>query len=91
MSGAIENVQGGGGGAGGAACEIVNVFPAAVIVPVRALPVLAATENETVPLPDPEPPPAIVIHDAFAAAVQVQDVAEAVTVNDPVPPVSPTL
>lgn len=82
---------GGGGGAGGAACETVNVFPAAVIVPVRAAPVFAATLNATVPLPVPDAPLEIVIHPAFDAAVHAHVAAEAVTAKDPDPPASPTL
>ena len=39
-AGEIENVQAGGGAA---ACEIVNVLPATVIVAVRAAPLLADT------------------------------------------------
>ena len=82
---------GGGGGAGGAACETVNVLPAAVIVPVRAAPVFAATVNATLPFPAPEAPPVTVIHDAFDAAVHEHVVADAVTAKDPDPPVSPML
>ena len=77
------NVHAGGGAA---ACETVNVFPAAVIVPVLAPPVFAATENATVPLPVPEPPLVIVIHDAFAPAVHAHVPVEAPTAMDPVPP-----
>ena len=69
----------------------MNVLPAADNVALRAPPVLAATENETLPLPDPELPLPIVIHDAFDAAVQEHVVAEAVTAIEPEPPVSETV
>jgi len=91
-AGEIENVHGGGGGGGGgaAACDTVNVLPAAVIVPLRAAPVFAATVNDTLPLPLPELPPEMVIHGAFDAAVHAHVPADAVTANDPEPPVSAT-
>ena len=63
----------------------VNVCPAAVIVPVRAPPVLAAATNCTVPAPVPLPPEVSEIHDAFALAVHAQ-APLALTVNDPDPP-----
>ena len=78
-----------GAGAGAAACVTVNVLPAAVIVPLRAAPVLAATLNATVPLPPPDPPLAIVIHAAFEAAVHAHVPADAVTAIEPLPPPSP--
>src|SRR4051812_29963049 len=59
------------------------------MVPLRAAPGFAAAENETVPLPGPEPPLAIVIHAAFDAAVHAHVDADAVTPNDPDPPASP--
>lgn len=79
------------GGGGGAACDTVKVCPAIVTVPVRAAPVFAATVNATAPLPVPDAPPVIVSHATLAVAVQAQELAEAVTVIDPEPPVSPTL
>jgi hypothetical protein len=80
----------GGGGVAAAACETVNVLPAAVTEPVRAAPEFAATVNETVPLPVPDAPLEIVIHAAFEAAVHAQLVAEAVIAMEPEPPVSLT-
>ena len=43
-----------------------------MIVPERADPVFAATEKETVPLPEPLPPPVIVIQPAEGVAVRLQ-------------------
>ena len=43
-----------------------------VIVPVRVLPVFAAAEIVTVPLPAPVAAPAIVSHDTLLAAAQEQ-------------------
>jgi hypothetical protein len=59
-------------------------------VPLRAVPVLAVTRNATVPLPVPDAPLATVSHETLAEAVQAHVSAEAVTVVDPVPPVSET-
>ncbi|HET7218196.1 MAG TPA: hypothetical protein VFJ02_09105 [Vicinamibacterales bacterium] len=54
-----------------AVCVTVKAWPATVNDPVRSVPaVFAATEYETVPLPDPLAPPVTVIHDAPLAAVQ---------------------
>ena len=61
-----------------------------VSVPLRAVPVLAATLNATVPLPVPDAPLVTVSQGTLAAAVHAHDAAEAVTVVDPVPPVSDT-
>ena len=47
----------------------VNVCPATVSVPLRALPVLAATLKPTEPLPEPLVPEVIVSHDALLLAV----------------------
>jgi hypothetical protein len=81
------NVQAGGGG--GAVCETVKVFPAATIVPVRALLVVfAATLNETLPLPVPEAPAVTLIHGALVVAVHAHVAADAVTAMVPVPPAS---
>lgn len=60
------------GGGGAAACETEKVWPAIVSVPVRAAPLFAAAVNDTVPLPLPDPPLEIAIHDAFDVAVQAQ-------------------
>jgi len=68
-----------------AASEIVNVWPPAVIVPVRAAPAFAPTLNATVPLPVPDPPLVIEIHDAPADAVHAHQV-EVVTAKLPDPP-----
>jgi hypothetical protein len=66
----------------------VNVCPAIVTVPVRALPVLAATLIETAPLPDPVGAPATDIHTTLLAAVQehagsLRTVVPAVPAADP--------
>jgi hypothetical protein len=83
-------VHGGGGGA--AAWDTVNVLPAAVIVPLRAAPVFAATENDTEPLPVPLLLPFdSVIHAALDAAVQTHVPTDAVTANNPDPPASLTV
>ena len=70
---------------------MVNVFPAAVMVPVRAAPVLAETLNATEPLPVPDAPLEIEIHAALDAAVHAHVAADAVTANDPEPTASDTL
>jgi len=85
VSGEIEKVH------GAAACVAVNVWPAMVTVPVRASAVLAANDNETVPLPVPLAPDAIVTHAALDAAVHAHVDADAVTVTDPLPPDAATL
>ena len=53
----------------GAAWFTVKVCPAIVSVPLRALPVLAATLKPTVPFPLPLVPEVIVSHDALLLAV----------------------
>src|SRR4051794_8240960 len=60
-----------------------------VIVPVLAAPVFAAAVNATVPFPVPDDPLVTVNHAAFATAVHAHVLAEAVTVTEPEPPVSP--
>ena len=61
------------GGGNGASCDTVTVFPAIVTVPVRTVvPSLAATVNDTLPLPDPEAPLATAIQAAFEVADQEQ-------------------
>jgi hypothetical protein len=72
LSGVRVNVQ-------PVSCVTVNVCPPAVIVPVLRGPVLAVTVNWTVPLPVPDAPLVIVIHESFAVAVQVQALLEGVT------------
>jgi hypothetical protein len=68
-----------------ASCVTVNVCPAAVIVPLRAPPVLAAAVNCTVPEAVPLPPDVTEIQEAFAVAVHAH-APVAFTVNDPDPP-----
>jgi hypothetical protein len=65
---------------------IVKVVPATVSVALRAAPVLAATENVTVPLPVPDAPAVTVTNVALLVAVQVQVLADVVTGTEPVPP-----
>jgi len=50
----------------------VNVCPATVSVPLRALPVLAATLNPTEPFPVPLAPEVIASHEALLLAVHAQ-------------------
>ena len=67
-----------------ASCVTVKVRPAIVTVPVRGLVlVLAAIEYPTLPLPLPEPPDVIVIHDALLVAVHAHPVIP-VTATEPV-------
>jgi hypothetical protein len=66
----------------------VNVWPPAVIVPVRWGPALAATVNPTVPLPDPFAPELIVIQDAEVDAFHAHPFAVC-TSKDPCPPLLP--
>jgi hypothetical protein len=69
-----------------AACVIVKVCPAAVIVPVReAVVVFAATVKPAVPFPEPLAPELIVIQLAPLVAVQAHPV-PAVTLRLPGPP-----
>ena len=83
-------MQGGGGGGDAAACVTVNVWPATVMVPVRAAPLLAAATNATVPFPLPLPPDDTVSHEvALLIAVQAQPL-PADTAVLPDPPLAPT-
>jgi hypothetical protein len=69
----------------------VNVSSPMVTVPVRdEVPVLAATEYDTLPLPDPLAPPVRLIQLAFDDAVQAQPL-PAVTATLPVVAAAPTL
>jgi hypothetical protein len=68
-----------------AACVTVNVWPAMVMVPVRALPTFATTLNPTEPLPVPLAPAVTMIQFALLLAVHVQP-APADTATFPVPP-----
>jgi hypothetical protein len=70
-AGEIEKVHGAGGAA---ACEIVNVLPATVIVAVRASPVLADAWYVTEPFPVPDDPDVIVNQLDEATAVHAQPV-----------------
>jgi hypothetical protein len=72
-----------------AACDTVNVWPAIVMVPVRAVPVFAATLYVTVPDPLPDAPPMIVIQPALLVAVQLHPV-PAVTFTKLLPPALPS-
>jgi hypothetical protein len=65
----------------------VKVWPPAVMVPVRLDVVLVATLYVTDPLPEPDAPVMITIHDALLVAVQPQPVAE-VTVKLAEPPLA---
>lgn len=67
----------------------MNVWPATVIDPLRAVPVFAATLNVTVPFPVDDAPAVIEIQSAPALAVHVHVDADAVTPTEPGPPVSP--
>jgi hypothetical protein len=67
----------------------LNVWPAIVSVPVRASPLFAAIVNATVPLPLPDAPLVIEIHEAFDAAVHAQPL-PAVTATEPLPPLAST-
>ena len=61
----------------------VNVSYPIVIVPLRGGPALGATENPTVPFPDPLEPDVTVIQAASLTAVQEQPDAETPTLLDP--------
>ena len=67
------------------------VWPAIVIVPVRAAPVLAAAVKATVPLPLPLAPAVIVIHCAAEFAVHPQPGGDVTPIGVPAPPVAPTV
>lgn len=71
-------------------CVTVNVRPAIVIVPDRDGPVVAATLNCTVPLPEPLLPCVTVIHGTLLVAVHAQPPG-AVTATEPVPPAGATV
>src|SRR6266545_5482890 len=63
---------------------MVALCPFALIVPLRAAPLLAATEKAITPLPLPDAPPVMVIQLAFDVADQLQLLA-AVTLMLPPP------
>ena len=85
--GAIVYVHAGGvgGGAEPAACDTVNVRLAIDMVPVRAAPVFAATENVTTPFPLPVGPVVTVIHGTLLDTAQSQVLCDS-TAIDPEPP-----
>lgn len=66
-------------------CETVNVWPAAVIVPLRLAPEFGAAANCTDPGPFPLAPDVTLIHPALATAVHAHD-AFVFTLNDAPPP-----
>jgi hypothetical protein len=70
-----------------ALCVTVKVCPAAVSVPLRAAPVLAAIEKPTVPFPVPLAPDVTVIKLALLVAVQPQ-VEVVITFTVPEPPLA---
>jgi hypothetical protein len=69
VAGEIENEHDGGGAA---VWEIVNVFPAALMIALRAAPLFAATRYSILPLPLPDVPETIVSQLAFPLAVHAQ-------------------
>ena len=66
---------------------MVNVWPAAVIAPLRDGPVFGAAVNRTVPSPLPLDPDEIVTHATADVAVHAHPAA-VWTLNDPCPPSS---
>ena len=74
------------GGGGAAACEIANVCPSTVMAPLRAAPLFDATLKPTVPVPLPEPPLVMLIHDALGDAVHAHQLPVVETAKLPVPP-----
>jgi hypothetical protein len=69
---------------------MVNVFPAAMMVALRAAPAFTSTRYSTEPSPLPDPPDAMVSQLAFAVAVHAQS-DPAVTWIVPVDASEPTL
>jgi hypothetical protein len=67
------------------ACATVNVWPATVMVVLRASPALGSSANVTSPGPETDMPVRIRTHEAPAEAVHAQP-ALVFTVNDPLPP-----
>jgi hypothetical protein len=68
-------------------CVTVNVCPATLSVPVRSVvPVLGATSNVTVPLPEPLPPLMIVIQAAWLTAVHTHELPAVTAVDEVSPP-----
>lgn len=64
------------------------MFPAIVIVPVRAAPVFAAAVKVTDPLPLPEAPLVMLSHDALLEAVQAHPAGAVTPMAMPSPPVA---
>jgi hypothetical protein len=71
-----------------AAWFTVNVWPAIVSVPERAVPVFAAAEKVVVPLPVPLAPPVIVSHETLLTAVHEQPAAVVTATGAPAPPLT---
>lgn len=71
-------------------CETVNVWPPAVIVPLRAEPEFAVAVNWTVPGPLPLAPDVTLIHPALTTAVHVHP-RLVLTANDAAPPPAGTV
>jgi hypothetical protein len=70
------------------ACVTVNVRPAIVSVPVRAVPALAATVNVIDPLPLPLALEVTVIHGTLLTAVHAHPAAVVTVTGVPAPPVA---
>jgi len=66
----------------------VTVRPATTTVPSREAPVFAATENETVPEPDPLPPAVMATHETLLDAVH-EHALVVLTLTDVGPPAAP--
>jgi hypothetical protein len=71
-------------------CDTVCVWPPIVMVPVRLLPVFAVTLNVTLPLPEPDAPPVIVIQGVEVDAVHAQPAGAVAATADPFPAVEAT-
>ena len=61
-----------------------------LMAPVRPLPVFAAKVNVTLPLPWPDAPPVIVIHDVVVVAVHPHPPAADTAIAEPLPDVAGT-
>jgi hypothetical protein len=71
-------------------CDTVNVWPPAVIVPLRAAPEFGDAVNCTVPGPLPVAPDVTLIHPAFATAVHAHE-GLVLTANEVAPPSAGTV
>jgi hypothetical protein len=67
-------------------CVTANVRPAIVKLPVRTLPVFAAAENATAPLPLPLAPWLMVSHESPVDAVHAQPAPMVTAIDGPTPP-----